>query len=230
MTEPIDTDLPSLIRASGKVLSSKIPVVGALLQILNEAELRTRGARQEQWAAALSAGQDGDFASKLNGALKGEHSDVVRAAVLESARAAVEATDEAVIPAIGRLTHRWLTTKTPDLRTYRDLLTLLRGIDGEVFAAMAAVFQTIAAHVQGRGVQTAFLFDKAPEINTWNWYIVKQAPTGPQAVTLLTGDMAHRVVAALTGPVPVFAMPFMLPPPFFQTAMIDVFATTFSLE
>lgn len=200
-------DGPSVIRATGKALVSAIPFVGRVLAAISDAEQRTKTRRLEQWAAYLQHEDEDDaaFAARVIEALHGDEGDHVRAAVLESAKAANEALDDAVVPSIARLTSRYLTTKTPDLWTYRDLLGLLRSLDAEMFAVLKAAVDALAAFSEGDDVSTRL--DSAPGDDAYVWIATRTVfgkhPSEPQlenrTCELVRGQIAYRLVLALSG-------------------------------
>jgi hypothetical protein len=199
----------------------------AILKVFREAEEDTRTYRLQCWCYEIANGEDPEqLSERIAGALAGEEGDIVRAAVLESARAAIDAVDTAVIPSIGRLTNRFLTTKTPELRVFRNVIAMLKGLDGETLGLLQGIVLRLnQIDIQG-DITTSFLFDKGPEFNCWNWYVVVRniGPT-PETVPLATGDAAYRLATALLGEShSPFGTEAELPAPRFSVEMRELLA------
>lgn len=201
------------LRDLAKSALTKIPGLGDVLEVVEEAHRRSRDRRKHQWAAYVAYGSDdgAEFAAKLRAAFESTEGELVRSVVLEGARAAVDAVDDAVIPSIGLLTRRRLQTGTPDLCRYRELLEMLRTLDAEEFLALRAVLQSITTmlatkpHLGPYDVRTQLYFDRVHPKDDGRWRFVAWIPfeanylSTDRTVDLLDGPMAFRLVAMLQG-------------------------------
>ncbi|HEY1547222.1 MAG TPA: hypothetical protein VGG28_05355 [Kofleriaceae bacterium] len=196
---PPKTEAKPLARAAVREVLAKTPVLGSVLKVIREAEEDTRKARQERWLAELASGAHDpqQFSERLANALAGDEGDAVRAAILESARAALDAVDEAAIPCIGRLTRRFLTTRTPAPRVFRNLMAMFKMVESETLDTLRSVVTRLRERVTTDDIPTNFLFDIGAEFRCWNWYAVVNG--APGTITLATGDAAYDAVVALLG-------------------------------
>jgi len=189
------TRIASRALAVGRVLvRAGLPVAKQLVTTVNEWEAEIRRLRIDEWSEWVVGGADAaEFAAGVDEALGGPESDLVRAAILESARTAADAVDGAVISAIGLLTRRRLTTKSPDLRTFRAILTVLRSLERDEFEALRQGVHALFAE-PSTGYET-MLQDEAMGDNTreWRWQIVRDK----QWHVLVRGEVAYRVYKAI---------------------------------
>jgi len=193
------------LKASGRTLLAKTPILGTIVHWAESLESQRRTERLGVWAEYIRGEDDEEgFAKKLQAGFESTDAEHVRAAILESTRAAVDALDPIIVPAIAKLTNRFLTKKTPEHRTYRDLLSLLRSLDGDEYRALASVMSIIAKASQDLGGAlidtTCTSLTLHPECE-WVWR-VSVADHGPRKGTpyvaeLLRGELAFRVVGAL---------------------------------
>jgi hypothetical protein len=208
MTPEGRTVLTEVARAAGRAALKEIPFVGKLMTVLTEAEIDARKTRKELWATWLIGNDDNPeaYATRIEEALRGAEGSVVRAAVNESLRAALDALDEIVIPSIALLTRLYLNTKTPDRRTYREIISILRVLDQSEFVGLRQAVGKLA-WIEGDPVVTALYIDPQQDVmaaaadtdkadqddeSRWVWYAVAPKP----AVILATGEIAPRLVAA----------------------------------
>ncbi len=79
------------LRDLAKSALTKIPGLGDVLEVVDEAHRRSRDRRKHQWAAYVAYGSDegAEFAAKLRAAFESTEGELVRSVVLEGARAAV---------------------------------------------------------------------------------------------------------------------------------------------
>ncbi|MBK9035926.1 MAG: hypothetical protein IPL61_32535 [Myxococcales bacterium] len=200
--------LPGVTRAGAKAIVDKVPVLGTIIKVLRDSEANIREHRRERWAQWL-VGSDSEaetFAADLEKALGGDHGMLVREAVNESVRAALEAVDEIVVPSLALLTRRYLKTRTPDRRTYRELINILRALDEAEFCALRRAIHRLG-WTEGDPLTTVIMMDSgAAEVaeairegnagpdttEVWNWYTTNRPKT-----RLILGELAPRIVAAL---------------------------------
>ena len=194
-----DADATSILKAGVRELVAKTPLLGSIVKVLAEAETATRERRQAEWCRAIVGDTDeATFAERLKSALNGDEGDVVRAAILESARTAVEAVDEAIIPTIGKLTRRYCETKTPDLQTYRELLSVLRALDHEMLDGLRVAILEVERISGGLAVSTTLTSEEG-EPYVWTATSGEDNPEQRRTATLLKGEVAKCLVMTLGG-------------------------------
>ncbi len=184
-------------------LVDTIPTVGSVVKALRNAARDSAEGRQAAWTAWVVGSEhpetEAAFARQLEESLNGTDGAVVRNAVLESARAAVDAIDESVVPSIGLLTRRFLRTRTPDLRTYRAAMAMIRSLDREEFQGMRAavhILRTIDAPILRTKIKRGVPSSVEAHDDCWIWYCVDGHSDGA-FIELLRGDVAPRVVSAI---------------------------------
>jgi len=194
---PLLVSLGSLFKALARTAADKGPVLGHVVRALRELQAAHQAERLGLWLEDLNA-NDPDFGENIDHALAGPERDLVRSVVLEGARAATEAIHPIVVPSLGRLTNRYLTTRTPELRLFRDLLSMLRTLEADEYRGLCKAIRDLRKNAPlEESVRTRLTQDGD---GGWQWQATLLPPaTGqPERHVLLKGEVARRVVTALT--------------------------------
>jgi hypothetical protein len=209
------TELRVMRRVVLRKLPSLIPYFGKVADAAFIAERETREERKRLWSEWLVASDDSPevFADRVAAALEGREDKVLREAINESIRAALDAMDEIVIPSVALLTRKYLEgraneSRFPDRRTYRECLELLRSLDGDEFLALRYAV-TLLAWMDADPIATGITNDPGNDVlfratergrapagakTVWVWYTT----AGKEPLTeLVVGDLAPRIVSAL---------------------------------
>jgi hypothetical protein len=210
-TGPFPAQVDAISLAKGAL--SLVPGLNDALDAIEKAQHLARERRKAQWITYVAQGEDdpAEFAAHLNASLSSTESDATRTAILEGARAAVDAVNEVVVPSIGLLTRYRLQNGRPTLRTYRELLSLLRSLDVDEFQELTAIVRKLAAmvkrpHVGPDDVNTVLLRERAlpvPPEESWTLHAVIPWAAGyftrEESVPLSLGPIAQRLVVLLRG-------------------------------
>ena len=129
------------------------------------------------------------------------------AAVRASARAAIDAVDDIVVPTIALLTRFYIQARTPDRGIYEELLHILESMDYDVFVALGGVFTTVSQIIDGSGgfkdVATTLRYEPDADDFVWKAWHPRDSPTSAgdpaKHTLLLQGDLARRAVSSLLG-------------------------------
>jgi hypothetical protein len=185
-------DPKSLVLGALRTAIAKTPVIGVIAKFAEEVEAERQRQRKAEWATELAGNEDEEsFASRLEAGLAGPEGTLVRAAVLESARASSEALADAAVPCIARLTNRYLTSDAIELRLYRVALEMLRTIQDDELEALKSTLPAMRA-IGTDPVDTILeLVANAAGERRWEW---RACGTRPETI-LLSGELSMRVVA-----------------------------------
>jgi hypothetical protein len=207
---PPTVSLRGQMRAVLRTAVDKTPGVSLLVKWHDNIASIQREERLAEWLEYVRGEHTAEeFQKKIDDGLRGPHGNYVRDAVLESTRAATDALDDAAIPAIARLTSRYLHSKTPDLWTYRHLLAFLRSLDGEMLDALRVAIvrldELIRADVLQGLVSTEFHFENADDLDAlvWQVFIPPRRDRTPAQLSAMNhlgrGPVVQRLATALTG-------------------------------
>lgn len=197
-----------------KAALAKVPGIGDVIEVVEKATLESRERRKAAWALYAGGGADGvgEFAKTLRDAFESKDGDVVRAGVLEGARAAVDAVDDSVIPTIGLLTRRRLQTRTPDLRTYRELIGMFRSMDAEEYEALRTMVRALSTMLTTtenlsaeRDVPTVLRLERERPSDPREWVLWARIPYIDSYMSIMShhalvrGPQARMIVSVLEG-------------------------------